>query len=153
MLVTWLVVVDFPACTDPRQQPAAAYTLWAALPSAHNGNGTCRSRAARQARPPTQLLFIMRTVHVVLNYGMRWCRARACRSDYVPMYGVVFMAWKTLDTSPAGTNNVDMYYAGGATLVHEVAHHLGVEHTFGDEGAFTCDDDDEVSDTPRTKGA
>ncbi len=73
------------------------------------------------------------------------------------MYGIVHMVWDTLETSPAGFNNINSYYNGGITIIHETLHHLGVEHTFGTKGenaeaGATCDDSDMVSDTPSTFG-
>ncbi len=79
----------------------------------------------------------------------------AHRSYTTPVLGLMMVTWDALDTSPAGYNNVERYYSGGATLAHEVVHFLGVEHTFGAvaTGAnATCSDDDDVSDTPTTLG-
>lgn len=58
------------------------------------------------------------------------------------------MAWDTLNGSPSGSNNLDQYNNGPATLLHELFHHLGLKHTFG----ATCNDEDDVFDTPTALG-
>lgn len=80
-----------------------------------------------------------------------------CSNDKYTEYGTVYMAWDTLDAGPGGRNNLESYNEGAAMLLHELFHHLGLQHTFGtqpdDVRYNTCSDDDGVADTPSAFGA
>ncbi|KAG2488409.1 hypothetical protein HYH03_013093 [Edaphochlamys debaryana] len=76
-------------------------------------------------------------------------------SDTDPLYGHVFMTWDSLLGDSYGYNSLAAYNDGPNTLLHELFHHLGLQHPFGptnDEGN-SCLDDDYVVDTPTTLGS
>ena len=73
-----------------------------------------------------------------------------------PLKGHIFLLWNTVAAS--GWNSLPAYNGGAVTTWHELAHHLGLQHSFGTNVTDTCSDGDYVSDTPsalgeaRTKG-
>ncbi|GIM14451.1 hypothetical protein Vretimale_17401 [Volvox reticuliferus] len=72
-------------------------------------------------------------------------------SDVQPEAGFVFISWESVSTS--GFNSAVYYNYGAATLLHEIFHHLGLQHTFGTSTKMdTCMDDDYVIDTPASLG-
>ncbi len=77
-------------------------------------------------------------------------------SDLQPELGYIFITWDSITFS--GSNRAEGLSRGANdgpnTLLHELFHHLGLWHTFGQisGGAATCYDDDYVSDTPSTLG-
>lgn len=77
------------------------------------------------------------------------------RSETNPAWDRIYVAWDQLNGDPSGYNNLAQYNDGPTTLLHELFHNLGLEHTFGDLDDSedpTCKDDDDVADTPTTLG-
>ncbi|GLI71787.1 hypothetical protein VaNZ11_017132 [Volvox africanus] len=72
-------------------------------------------------------------------------------SDVYPNLGFVFLSWDSVTTN-GGLNSPFYYNYGAVALIHEVFHHLGLQHTFGSSTNATCLDDDYVIDTPATFG-
>ncbi|PNW83730.1 hypothetical protein CHLRE_05g240900v5 [Chlamydomonas reinhardtii] len=74
-------------------------------------------------------------------------------SDLKAVNGHVFITWDTLSTD--GSNKLSIYNDGPNTLLHELFHHLGLQHPFGptNDAANSCSDDDYVVDTPTTLGS
>ncbi|KAG2485756.1 hypothetical protein HYH03_015565 [Edaphochlamys debaryana] len=70
-------------------------------------------------------------------------------SDRYPYNGHVWITWDML--AAGGFNNLASYNYGPVTLLHEIFHLFGLKHPFGDT-YDTCDDDDDVIDTPVQKG-
>ena len=44
------------------------------------------------------------------------------------------------------------YFGRGHTLTHEMGHFFGLRHIWGDGVAYTCDDSDDIDDTPNAAG-
>ncbi|KAG2485620.1 hypothetical protein HYH03_015683 [Edaphochlamys debaryana] len=63
-------------------------------------------------------------------------------------YGHVMLSWTTVSTS--GVNNRANFESGVSGLVHEVMHHLGMDHTFSDGACSDADAASGVMDTPPT---
>ncbi|KAG2485621.1 hypothetical protein HYH03_015684 [Edaphochlamys debaryana] len=63
-------------------------------------------------------------------------------------YGHVMLTWTTVSTS--GVNNRANFESGVSGLVHEVMHHLGMDHTFSDGACSDADAASGVMDTPPT---
>ncbi|KAG2425457.1 hypothetical protein HXX76_013667 [Chlamydomonas incerta] len=74
-------------------------------------------------------------------------------SDLKAVNGHVFITWDTLSVD--GSNRLSLYNDGPNTLLHELFHHLGLQHPFGptNDAANSCNDDDYVVDTPTTLGS
>ncbi|KXZ45546.1 hypothetical protein GPECTOR_53g132 [Gonium pectorale] len=70
-------------------------------------------------------------------------------SDIMPANGFVFVSWDSF--LPDGFNSLSQYNGGPNTLLHELFHHLGLQHPFGGNSA-SCSDDDYVIDTPTSMG-
>jgi hypothetical protein len=79
-------------------------------------------------------------------------RPRARRSDINPAAGHIFLTWDSV--IPSGSNSLQSYNDGATTMVHEVMHHLGLIHPFGNTNAANaaCGQDDYVIDTPVSLG-
>lgn len=69
--------------------------------------------------------------------------------QFDPMWGHIVLTWTTFSTD--GINNRASFEGGAQTLVHELVHHLGMQHTFS-EGDTPCRDTDAIADTPITAG-
>ncbi|EFJ45784.1 hypothetical protein VOLCADRAFT_93857 [Volvox carteri f. nagariensis] len=69
-------------------------------------------------------------------------------SDIQPYTGHVFVSWDSLSFD--GANSITSYDDGPNTLLHELFHHLGLQHPFQNSyGALgQCVDGDDVIDTP-----
>ncbi|KXZ54230.1 hypothetical protein GPECTOR_5g321 [Gonium pectorale] len=69
-----------------------------------------------------------------------------------PLQGHLGLTWTTVSTD--GANNRIMYESGSFALVHEILHHLGMQHTFvtGNKTADCMDGDAKsgITDTPVT---
>ncbi|KXZ51471.1 hypothetical protein GPECTOR_12g434 [Gonium pectorale] len=75
-------------------------------------------------------------------------------SDTQPQYGITFVTWDSLSVD--GGNSPDAYNEGPQTVLHELLHHLGLQHPFGpsDAEAKGCSEsDDYVTDTPVVFGS
>ncbi|GIM14457.1 hypothetical protein Vretimale_17406 [Volvox reticuliferus] len=71
-------------------------------------------------------------------------------SDFHPANGFVFVSWDSLASS--GFNSPTYYFDGANTLLHEIFHYLGLQHSFGPSSTDSCNDDDYVIDTPVAYG-
>ncbi|KXZ45549.1 hypothetical protein GPECTOR_53g135 [Gonium pectorale] len=73
-------------------------------------------------------------------------------SDLDPSMGHVYISWDSF--SMDGSNSLASYNDGPNTLLHELFHHLGLQHPFGatNGAATTCTDSDYVIDTPASLG-
>ncbi|KAG2485236.1 hypothetical protein HYH03_016022 [Edaphochlamys debaryana] len=80
-------------------------------------------------------------------------------SDILPMYSRVWLSWSLvlLPVDAGGSNSALAYNSASSTLLHELFHHLGLGHTFGnvfdDPATNSCADDDGVADTSATWGS
>ncbi|KXZ47872.1 hypothetical protein GPECTOR_32g485 [Gonium pectorale] len=62
-----------------------------------------------------------------------------------PMYGHIGFPWATVSTS--NQNSRGAYEGGAFALVHEMLHHLGLQHTYS---GVNCSDADATADVPDT---
>ncbi|KAG2428380.1 hypothetical protein HYH02_014396 [Chlamydomonas schloesseri] len=68
-----------------------------------------------------------------------------------PLYGHVGLSWSSLNTELQ--NNRASFENGAFTFLHELAHHMGMVHTFTDGTcSFDADQPTGVTDTPSTSG-
>ncbi|KAG2426665.1 hypothetical protein HXX76_012976 [Chlamydomonas incerta] len=81
--------------------------------------------------------------------------AYAPGSDKYPDLGYAFIGWDIM--LPDGFNSLAIYNYAPMVLMHELFHHLGLQHPFGptndDNSTNSCSDDDYVSDTPVMLGS
>ncbi|EFJ43197.1 hypothetical protein VOLCADRAFT_96665 [Volvox carteri f. nagariensis] len=74
-------------------------------------------------------------------------------SDTLASQGFVFISWDQL--AAEGANSLALYNDGSNTLLHELFHHMGLQHPFYRQPSLnlsSCDDGDAVVDTPSAKG-